>query len=234
MPGMRNVLVAAGAVAGWVAACTWVAPPPPATDGQAPADFPEGLYRQAAARGEPVFRVDPALSLVVIEVRRGGSLARLGHDHIVASRDVRGYVAPGQGRSDLYVRLDRLVIDEPGLRAEAGFDTQPTEDDIAGTRRNMLNGLGAADHPFALVSITRATADGPEGRWNVAVTLRGTTRTMPVPAQLDVRADAVGVTGRLALRQTDFGIEPLSVLGGALQVQDVVNLRFRIHARRTE
>ena len=47
-----------------------------------PADFPEGYYREALAQGKPVFRVDPAESLVVIEVRRSGSLARLGHDQI--------------------------------------------------------------------------------------------------------------------------------------------------------
>jgi hypothetical protein len=108
-----------------------------------------------AARGSPVFRVDPASSLVVILVRRGGSLARLGHDHVVASHDVQGLVAPGEGRSDLYVALDRLVVDEPALRAEAKLDTQPTEEDIAGTRRNMLNTLQANEFPFALVNIAR-------------------------------------------------------------------------------
>ena len=232
MPGMRSALVAAGTVAGLVAACTWVARPLPEPDRQAPADFPEAQYLQAAARGDPVYRVDPASSLVVIEVRRGGSLARLGHDHVVASHDVQGYVAPGQGRSDLHVRLDRLVVDEPELRARAGFDTQPTEDDIAGTRRNMLTGLGAAEHPFVRVGIAKGATDGPDDPLSVAITLHGATRTQQVPMQVDVRGDVVAVTGRLSLRQTDFGIEPLSVLGGALQVQDVVNLRFDIRARR--
>jgi hypothetical protein len=74
------------------------------------------LYRAALARGEPVFRVDPARSLVVIEAHRAGSLVRVGHDHVVASHDVQGYAAPDQGRSDLYVPLGRLVVDEPELR----------------------------------------------------------------------------------------------------------------------
>jgi hypothetical protein len=234
MPGMREVLVAAGAVAVLIAGCARVAPPLPDDEGRAPAEFPEAHYLQAAARGDPVFRIDAASSLVVIEVRRGGSLARLGHDHVVASHDVRGYVAPGEGRSDLYVRLESLVVDEPELRAEAGLDTQPTADDIAGTRRNMLNGLRAAEHPFARVSIARGAAAGPGDALSVTITLNGTTRTLQVPVQLDVRDDAVSVAGRLSFRQTDFGIEPLSVLGGALQVQDAVNLRFDIRARRIE
>src|SRR6266567_9630554 len=103
-----------------------------------PAEFPEGYYLEALAQGKPVFRVDSRESLVVVEVRRSGSLARLGHDHVVASHEVGGYVAPGEGRADLYVQLERLEVDEAALRAEAGFDTQPTQLDIDGTRANML------------------------------------------------------------------------------------------------
>src|SRR5437763_8154402 len=124
-----------------------------------PADFPDGYYREALAQGKPVFRVDPAESLVVIEVRRSGSLARLGHDHVVASREVVGYVAPDEGRADLYVALARMQVDEAALRAEAGFDTQPTESDIEGTRANMLAKVLEADKfPFALISVAGANA----------------------------------------------------------------------------
>ena len=50
----------------------------------APSEFPQSFYDQAAARGEPVYRVDPKQSVVVIKVRRSGSLAHLGHDHVVS------------------------------------------------------------------------------------------------------------------------------------------------------
>src|SRR6266705_3022998 len=124
-----------------------------------PAEFPEGYYLEALAQGKPVFRVDSRESLVVIEVRRSGSLARLGHDHVVASHEVGGYVAPGEGRADLYVQLERLEVDEAALRAEAGFDTQPTQLDIDGTRANMLVRVLEADRfPFALIRVSGADA----------------------------------------------------------------------------
>src|SRR6266852_3439961 len=122
-----------------------------------PAEFPEAFYLQALKQGKPVFRVDSRESLVVIEVRRSGSLARLGHDHVVASHEVGGYVAPDEGRADLVVALARLAVDEPALRAEAGFDTQPTESDIEGTRANMLEKvLEAEKFPFALIGVSGA------------------------------------------------------------------------------
>ena len=235
MPGMRQALVVAGAFAGLVAACAWDAPRLPEADGGAPANFPEQHYLQAAARGGRVFRVDPASSRVVIEVRRGGPLARLGHDHVVASHDLHGYIAPGEGRADLYVALDQLVVDEPELRAEAGFDTQPTEDDIAGTRRNMLDKVLDADrHPFAIVAVNDNEAGGNRRRLRVVVTLHGLSRSVETAAQVKTTADEILVTGTFSIEQSQFGIAPFSVLGGAIAVQDRVNITYRINARRME
>src|SRR6266700_18664 len=198
-----------------------------------PADFPEAHYQEVLAQGRPVFRVDPRESLVAIEVRRGGSLARLGHDHVVASHEVGGYVAPDEGRADLYVQLERLEVDEAALRAEAGFDTQPTESDIEGTRANMLVRVLEADRfPFALIRVSGADARQGNATLSVAITLHGVTRALQAPATIDADANLVEVSGRLSFDQTDFGITPYSVLGGAIAVRNGVDLRFRIQARR--
>jgi hypothetical protein len=198
-----------------------------------PAEFPEGYYLEAAARGRPVFRVDPAESLVVIEVRRAGSLARLGHDHVVASHEVGGYVAPDEGRADLYVELGRMAVDEAALRAGAGFDTQPSESDIEGTRANMLVRVLEADRfPFALIRVSGVDASRPEAAMSVAITLHGVTRALQAPGRIDAGADLIDVSGRLSFDQTDFGITPYSVLGGAIAVRNGVDLRFRIRASR--
>jgi len=223
--------VAAALLSAMLAGCpSLVREPAPAAP---PADFPEDYYREAAARGKPVFRVDPAGSLIVIEVRRAGWLARLGHDHVVASHEVGGYVAPDEGRADLYVALERLVVDEAALRAEAGFDTQPTEADIAGTRANMLEKvLQTEKFPFALIRVSGANTSQRSATLSVAITLHGSTRTLQTPVQIEAAADQMNVTGRLSFDQTDFGITPYSLLGGAIAVQNGVELRFRIRARR--
>ena len=198
-----------------------------------PAGFPEGYYRQALEAGKPVYRVDPRESLVVIEVRRGGSLARLGHDHVVASHDAAGYVAPGEGRADLYFALARLVVDEPGLRKEAGFDTQPTESDIEGTRSNMLNHvLEAEQFPYAVIAVKDADAKDKNATLAVTIILHGQTRSFAVPSQIEADGGTITVSGKLAFNQTDFGITPYSLLGGAIAVKDGLELHFRIRANR--
>jgi hypothetical protein len=230
---MRKALAVLAIIAGLTAGCAPPLPRPPEAVEQAPATFPAQRYLATIARGEPVFRIDAAHSLVVMEVRRAGSLARLGHDHVVASRDVQGYVAPNEGLADLYVPLDRLIVDEPALREEAGFDTKPSEADIAGTRDNMLGRvLEAERYPFALVTVSDVVPGADNSAVQVALTLHGITRTTRIPVRIGTQDDEIAVNGSMVVKQTDFGIAPLSILGGAIQVQDEVTLRFQIRARR--
>jgi polyisoprenoid-binding protein YceI len=223
----RALLLLAALLAALLAGCAG-APAPPAP---APAaDNAAAWYRQAAASGAKVMAIDPAQSLIVVTVRRAGPLARLGHDHVVASRSVTGFAAPGQGRADFSFRLDQMTVDEPALRREAGLDTEPSEASIAGTRANMLGRVLEA-HRYPLVLLQARQMPGAGAALRLAITLHGTTRTVTVPTQIEAGADSVAASGAVQLRQSDFGITPMSVMGGAMTVSDALELRFRIVAR---
>ncbi|MFC5300881.1 YceI family protein [Azospira restricta] len=232
-PARRWLLALAVAV---LAACAPGVPPeeaalaPPA---EPPAGFPAADYRRAAAAGHRVLQVDPAQSRIVVEVRRDGPLARLGHDHVVASHDLRGQVDLDAGRADLYLALARLVVDDPAQRAAAGFAEPPDERAIAGTRRNMLTRvLDAGRFPFATIAVRRDAPDAPTVR--AAITVHGATREFDVPVSSETLADGIAVAGRIDFRQSDFGIVPLTALNGALRVADRLDLHFRIVARRRD
>ena len=194
-----------------------------------PADFPEAYYRQARELGNEILSVDSTQSLVVIEVHRAGPLAWLGHDHVVASHNLRGYVSIAEGQADLFVPLEQLVADEPELRTDAGFNTQPSKEDIEATYLNMQNALESGHFPFALIHITRTSADRPQ--MEVSITLHGIKRTYEVQAHIEFVPNGVAINGWMSLNQADFGITPLSVMGGAIQVQDKLDLRFHILAQ---
>jgi polyisoprenoid-binding protein YceI len=125
-----------------------------------------------------------------------------------------------------------LVVDEPELRVEAGFSTQPPETAIAGTRENMLGQFHAEQHPYAFISVGSVDADATGAGLNAFITLNGITREVRIPVQIEQTAGQFMVNGRVTLEQSKFGIVPFSILGGALQVQDRVDVRFVIHAHR--
>jgi hypothetical protein len=167
---------------------------------------------------------------MVMEVRRSGSLAQFGHDHVVASHDVQGYIAPDEGRADFFVPLDALVVDEGPLRAQAGFDTQPSASDIAGTRDNMLaKVLETGSYPYAQIAIRDVVPDG--NRTILAtVTVHGTTRPVEVNVQMKSTAGELEVDGTSRITLSDFGMTPYSTLGGALAIRDDVDIKFVIRS----
>jgi polyisoprenoid-binding protein YceI len=219
---MKRILLIAALLAG----CAPLAPPAP---GAAPAaDNAAAWYRQAAAAGSEVLVIDPARSLIAVTVRRGGPLARLGHDHVVASRGVTGFAAPAAGRADFSFRLDHMSVDDSALRTEAGLDTTPSAAAIEGTRTNMLaRVLDAARFPVVALHAESAGTD----KFRLTITLHGQTRTVEAPARIERQAGEVIASGALQLRQSEFGITPMSVMAGAMTVEDTMELRYRIVAR---
>lgn len=221
-----------------LAACTSRVPTAVPHPAAAPAGFPAARYAQALARGEPVYRIDPERSQILVRVYRGGPLARLGHDHVVAGRDVRGYVllprAAAYAQADLYLSLASLAVDDPALRAQAGFDTRPSPQDIEATRRNMMSEvLDVARYPFAVLHVIPGVGAPPRLVLTAELTLHGVTRALPITAALEpTSAGGLAANGRFSLKQTDFGIEPYAVLGGALRVEDSIDIDFQLHAVR--
>lgn len=230
---MRTCLFVLAMLAGCAAP-----PPRPAPSGPTPpaAALPaagpgqyEAWYAKARQAGEAVYTIDAAQSLIRVTVRRGGALARLGHDHVVASRSVAGFVAPRAGRADFHFRLDQMSVDEAALRTEAGLDTTPSPEAIEGTRNNMLNRVLEAD-TFPLVSLSARRVAGKPSLLRLDITLHGVTRRYDVPVRIDQAGARLVASGDMTLLQTDFGITPMSVMGGAMTVQDRMELHFRIVA----
>jgi hypothetical protein len=206
-----------------------LAPPVTTEKLKAPADFPAQYYRDLEASGSKILHVDPTRSLITILVRRGGSLARLGHDHVVASHHVQGYVDLKNGLADLYIPLDSLSVDEADLRLAAALDTQPTAGAIEGTRRNMLDKVLETNlYPDAQIHVAYVGND--RSKLSVTIKLHGKTKTFVLPAALETYAQGIKISGNIEFNQTDFGMTPFSILGGAIQVLDGLALHFEIVA----
>jgi len=229
MHTVHRRMLLAGACA-LLASCTPLPPtaPLPAVPVAAPAMPAPAWQRQ----GVQLLHIVPDESLLTITVRRGGALARLGHDHVVASHTLQGVVAPAPGRAQFRFRLDEMRVDEESLRQAAGLTTTPSADAIAGTRHNMLvRVLEAERYPWVSIEARRT---GDKQVFDADITLHGVTRTVQLPVRVEQAADGrrLQASGSLLLKQSDFGIVPFAILGGAMAVQDQMELAFRITARQ--
>ena len=162
-----------------------------------------------------------------VYVFRGGTAARLGHNHVLRAGDLRvDWLAAGP---QLRFRLDALEIDPPALRARAGeaFASSVDAEARAGTRANLLKALDAANHPEVRVRTLSQTGEGALRAVEAEITLHGVSRRQSFVAEV-----AGGrARGRVVLRQSDFGIQPFTVLGGLLAVQDALVVEFELLQR---
>ena len=182
------------------------------------------------------YRIDSGTSELRLLVYRAGPLANLGHNHVMVNRAVTGAVQIGAGVSasslSLRVRADDFVIDDAQSRQEEGgdFPGDIPEDAKAGTRRNMLSTavLNAAEFPDITVKSTSLTGTLNELNADLEITAAGHTSRISVPLSLQGDAHHFTAVGLLELRQTTLGLTPYSLLHGALQVQDAMQLKFKI------
>ena len=225
----------------FIAGCSAPPPLPPPPEG-APPGFPSAALSRQMSAAARVLAVDPSASLVRVLVYRGGALARLGHDHVIAARELNGIVvldsgAAGRTRAsgELYTAFSALTVDEPALRSAAGFETEPSAEDRDGTKRNMLATFSAAEHPFVRVAL-EAGFDGGIGRERrivpaqVTISLAGVERGFDVDVGVSAAEGVVAADGAFSIRHDDFGVEPFSVLGGALAVDDRIDIEFEVQA----
>jgi hypothetical protein len=174
-------------------------------------------------------------------VYKAGTLSRLGHNHTVAAGDLGGIVTVSTGelsasRFELEFSVAKLVVDDPMLRSRLGADfaSVPTADDIAGTTKNMLSDrvLDGEKHPsIRIVGTGPMTRDGKQAL-AVQVALLGRTVDLTVPTEVTIDGDQLRAEGEFELNHADLGMEPFTVMLGALAVGEKLSFSYDIKARR--
>jgi polyisoprenoid-binding protein YceI len=178
-------------------------------------------------------------SLLQILVYRGGAMARLGHNHVVASRHLEGEVSasvdPVQTRFDIRIPVNELTVDEPAMRELAGADFPPGVPQSAreGTRKNLLSEalLDGAHYPVIRLRATDVAASGGGYDAGVEITLKGQVRLVRVPVQIEQSEGSLRARGELTLKQSELGLKPFSVAMGTLVVLDEMKVIFDVVAR---
>jgi len=179
------------------------------------------------------FRVDAAASQVTVRVGRAGAFGFAGHDHEVAVPKVDGIIvfdSADATHSTITLKFDVTAMKVTGRGEPAA--------DVPEVQRVMLSDrvLDAQRYPTIaftsrrIVIVTQA-ADRLALRVDGDLTLHGVTRPITMPVEVRLTGDQLAATANATLRQTDFGIRPVTAGAGTVRVKDELEVAFRIVAR---
>jgi polyisoprenoid-binding protein YceI len=183
------------------------------------------------AAGPRTFAVEPDQSHALIFVGKSGAFSFAGHTHEVEAPLTSGVVhfdADDPSRDDVRLEFNAAAMHVTGKGESAA--------DVPKVTATMLSDavLDANRYPAITFESTSVTARGSAGALDLSVagklSIHGQTRTVTAPVTMKVAGSQLTATGRFLIKQTDFGITPVSV-GGVVKVKDELNITFTIAAR---
>lgn len=181
----------------------------------------------------------PEDSLLQILVHRGGAMARLGHNHVIASHQLDGIVYETDDatrtRFDIRFPVSELTVDEPALREQAGpdFSANVPQSAREGTHTNLLSEalLDASHYPTIRLRATDVIEAANGYDVGVEISIKDQLRTVRVPVSLERKDGALVASGEFPLKQSELGLKPFSIAMGALVVLDDMTVKFTVTAK---
>jgi polyisoprenoid-binding protein YceI len=178
--------------------------------------------------------LDRSASRFTVRAFASGMLSALGHNPTIAIRDFSGEAA-----------FDPSAPEKASLRIEIRANSLEVTDDIKSSDRREMESvmnekvLASAKYPaITFESAATSASQLGEGRYRVnmngTLSLRGMTGRVPVTAQVALVGDMLRASGEFSLLQSNYGIAPVSVAGGALKLKDELKFTFDIVARKQE
>ena len=190
--------------------------------------------------GASLYRADGDASQLRFYLHADGPLSHVGHNHVISAHGLEGdvWLQPQPENSSCQLRLPvaAFVVDDPDERAAAGAEYAERLDAAArdGTRAHMLGDrqLDATHFPVIGLRCVRMTATPAGMSLELAIMLRDHESHLTVPLQWERQGGTLQASGDFSFRQSALGLEPYSLLFGALRVADEIHARFVLVARQ--
>lgn len=162
--------------------------------------------------------LDPKRSTVTVRVLKSGLFRAFADDHVIEAPLAEGSL------DDSATPTVHIAIDVRGMRV---LDPSLSPKDRREVQTRMLGPevLDGDRFPhirFHSVAIQR----GDPGRWSVQGELEVHGQTHPVT--VNVVREQGHYKGSTTLKQSDFGITPISIAGGTVKVKDDIKIDFDI------
>jgi polyisoprenoid-binding protein YceI len=155
-------------------------------------------------------------------------LSFVGHSPTFAVRQFAGWArVDGDPISRLAIEvkveadsLDLLDQVSPGDRREI---EERMRKDVLGTTRFPTIIYDASEAAVSPIGVERYRLRIPGELW-----LHGISHSHPIDAELNVSPREIGLVGTSSLRLSDYGIKPVTALGGTIRLKDDLKVSFEV------
>jgi len=165
--------------------------------------------------------IDVQRSTITIHVGKAGLFSAAGHEHWINAPMSSGTIRESPpARVEFTVDTAKMTV-----KPDPKVDTK-TQAEIQKDMEEMT----LETRKFPQITFRSSRIDKlADGQWKVEgdLSLHGVTK----PVTLTVKRTGSSYTAHTALKQTNFGIKPISVGGGVIKVKDEVEIDFTIFAR---
>jgi polyisoprenoid-binding protein YceI len=166
--------------------------------------------------------IDVGRSTLTVFAYKSGLFSAFADDHVIQAPIAGGSISTEAPLAvEIGVRSASLKVLDPNMSADKRDEVQ--------TRMLSAEVLDSAKYPDITFSSTAVEPAGPD-RWTVTgrLSIHGETREMRFP----VARQGERYRGTVVVKQRDFGIQPISIVGGTVKVKDELKIEFDIVAQR--
>jgi polyisoprenoid-binding protein YceI len=177
------------------------------------------------------FQIDPTASRFTVQAFATGLLSVFGHNPRIAIRDYQGEIQFVPETFDkAYVRM---TVQTAGMEV---LDEMKRDDRQKLAQEMNQNVLDIDRYPTSNfesteISVTKLGGGLAQAHVMGELSFRGVTRSHSFGARVSSMGGMLRISGEFTLRQSDYGIVPVSFAGGALRLKDEVKFSFEMVAR---
>jgi len=181
------------------------------------------------------YAIDAGRSTFTVQAFSTGLLSAFGHNPRIAIRDIQG---------DVQFATAGTTLEDAQVHIKIRAGSLEVIDDISDKDRREIHRqmygevLEVDRFPEILYDGSRVTITGNGSPYSVTLngelTLHGERHPLSVSARVIISGDTLRGSGEFSVKQSEFGISPVTVAGGAIKLKDEVKCTFNIVARKQE
>lgn len=190
--------------------------------------------KAALSSGAQHYTIDPKNSHFFVYTDTGGFFGGLGHKHKIAISDFFGeavFDPANFTKASLKITVVSNSLSVVAENKKAEKDKPKIEEKM---QTEVLNVATYPNINFRSkeIAITSKGSNAFDATIKGDLTLHGSTRELSIPAKIKLEKDQLIATGEFTLKQTNYSIQPISAMGGAMKVKDELYFTFEMVGNR--